>query len=419
MPPTPLIAGPIGLVAVTLALGCSPSAALPRLTLTHVSVVDVVAGTIRPDQTVVIAGFRIEAVGKVGDIPVPRGSRVVDGSGKYLIPGLWDMHVHLTGDEPALRALVASGVTGARDMGGGGDFRELAGWRRRIATGDLTGPRLALAGPKLVGPQSPSDSGPWVIRTPAQGIRAVDSLIALGVDFVKVHENIRRPAFFAIAREARARHMPFVGHVPAGLTPAEVSDSGQRSIEHVEFIPDRCLGLFVPQGSVAAGCDGAALDSLIARLARNQTWLCPTIGSFRIFAPRQWPAIFAGFRGLVPLLRRHGIALLAGTDLGSAGIVPGASLQDELALLVEAGFQPAEVLRAATTNPARFLGLADSLGTVEPGMVADLVLLDGDPLADIHNTRRIAAVVRDGRLLERATLDSLLHASQADSTRRP
>jgi len=327
-----------------LGIACAPPPAEPTLALTHVAVVDVRAGTTKSDQTVVIRGRRIVSAGDASTTSVPSGARLIDGAGKYLIPGLWDMHVHL--DSADLPALVALGITGARDMGG--DLEELLAWRGRIVAGDLTGPRLVIAGPALRGPRSPSDSGPWVIRMPWQGIAAVDSLAARHVDFIKIHEGIFDDAYRAIAVQAKLRHLPFVGHVPTG---------------------------------VGVG------------------WLCPTIGSFRVFAPKQFPAIFAGFKELVPLLRAHGIELLAGTDLGTTGIVPGASLHDELALLVDAGYTPAEALRFATLNPARFLGLSDSLGSVEVGKIADLVALERDPLADIRNTRSIAVVIQAGTVL--------------------
>ncbi len=189
---------------------------------------------------------------------------------------------------------------------------------------------------------------------------------------------------------------------PASLTPIEVSDAGQKSIEHLEFVPDSCLGIFAPAASRAAlpaQCNRAGLDSIAAHLERNGTWLDPTIGSFRVFAARQFPAILAGFKELVSLLRARRLRLLAGTDLGTSGIVPGASLHDELGLLVDAGFTPIEALRASTISPAEFLGLDDSLGTVEPGKLADLVLLAADPLRDIRNTRTVVAVIREGRVI--------------------
>ena len=364
---------------LSLTLGCAAPPE-PALVISHVTVIDVAGGKAVPDQTVIIRGRRIASVGDAGYATVPDGAEVIDGSGKYLIPGLWDMHVHL--DSADLAPLVRLGVTGARDMGG--DLEELLTWRRRIEAGELTGPRLVFAGPMLRG-----------ALTPEQGIRAVDSLLARGVDFIKVHEGLSRDTYFAIARRARAKHIPFVGHVPAGIGPVEASEAGQRSIEHLEFVPDACLSIFGPAGT----CTPESLDLILDQFAKHDTWLDPTIGSFRVFAPRQWPFIFAGFRDLVPGLRAHNIKMLAGTDLGTTGIEPGASLHDELGLLVDAGFTPAEALRAATLNPARFLGLTDSLGTIEPGKLADLVLLERDPLADIHLTRSIAAVIQGGKVV--------------------
>jgi len=377
-----------------LGLACAPSPRQPTVAITHVTVIDVAAGKGIPDRTVVIRGRRIVQVGHTGTTTVPTGAQVIDGAGKYLIPGLWDMHVHL--DSTDLPALVHVGVTGARDMGG--DLEELLTWRRRIEAGELTGPRLVFAGPMLRGPRSLTDSGPWVIRTPAHGVLAVDSLVRRHVDFIKVHEGLPPNAYNAIAREARAKHIPFVGHVPAGVGPITASEAGQRSIEHLEFVPDHCLSMFA---GAASGCTPEQLDGILSHFAKNGTWLDPTIGSFRVFAPRQWPAIFAGFSDLVPQIRANHIDLLAGTDLGTTGIEPGASLHDALSLLADAGFTPAEALRAATLNPARFLGLTDSLGTVAPGKLADLVLLERDPLADIHLTRSIAAVIQGGKVVPR------------------
>jgi hypothetical protein len=180
----------------------------------------------------------------------------------------------------------------------------------------------------------------------------------------------------------------------------------------MEFLPDRCLALFdstarARHAPPPAGCGRPDLERLLAHLHRNGVWLDPTIGSLRFFAARQFPAILAGFTDIVPLIRDAGLPILAGTDLGSAGMVPGETLHDELALLVESGLSSGEALRAATLNPAFFLGTADSIGRVDSGYVADLVLLEGNPLSDIHNTRRIAAVIRAGRFLSPAVLDSL------------
>jgi len=193
--------------------------AAPPRAITNVTIIDVRAGTAVPDQNIIVLGERIAAVGPASTTPVPANAQVIDGRGKYLIPGLWDMHVHL--DSTDLSALVRFGITGARDMAG--DLEQLLSWRSRIAMRQLPGPRLVVAGPLLRGPRNPTESGPWIIRTTEQGRRAVDSLAARGVDFIKVHEDLSRDAYFAIAAEAKAKGLPFSGHVAAALTPLEVS----------------------------------------------------------------------------------------------------------------------------------------------------------------------------------------------------
>ncbi len=358
---------------------------------------------------VLISGNRISAFGSSSEIPLPKTIRVIDGRGKFLIPGFWDMHIHTDGDDRALRSLLASGITGARDMGG--DVAKLVEARRRIVSGNLAGPRLLLAGPALMGPPSERDSGDWVIHSRDEARHAVDSLATTWrVDFIKVYDGLARDTFLAIADAAKAKGLSFVGHVPASMTPIEVSDLGQQSIEHLEFVPKPCLALFHPAaetavGGVPPGCDPQSIAALLHRLAQNRTSLDPTIQSFRYFAPAQWGAIFAGFRKVGKQIRQSHVSILAGTDWSSLleekGALPGRCLHDELALLVDAGFTPAEVLRAATLNPALFLGLSDSLGTIEVGKIANLVVLEADPLQDIHNTRRIAAVILEGRFLDR------------------
>ena len=154
-------------------------------------------------------------------------------------------------------------------------------------------------------------------------------------------------------------------------------------------------------------CDSTGIDALLRRLHDSGVWLEPTVGAFRVFPPAQWADIQDGFARLAPAIRRVGIPLVAGTDLGSSGIVPGVSLHDELELLAEAGFTTAEVLRAATMAPAQLLGMSDSLGQARPGYLADLVLLEADPLADIRNTRRIVTIIRAGVPLDSAMTTAL------------
>jgi len=397
------------LLLVTLATACRPSPA-PAVAITHVTVVDVERGTLLADRTVLVRDHRIERVDSSPRVLVPRGAETVDGTGRFLIPGLWDMHVHID-DARTAAQLLSWGITGARIMGGG--LEETLALRERSRADPPRSPRFLVVGVALHGPESfASDTGLALVRTADEGRRAVDSLAGRRVDFIKVHEGLSREAWFAIARAARRHGIPLTGHVAAGLTPEEVSDSGLGSIEHLEFLPDRCLVLLdstarARQVPPPIGCRPPDLARLLGHLHQNHVWLDPTISSFRVFARRQFPSILAGFTDVARLIRDTGLPLLAGTDLGSAGMVPGEGLHDELALLVAAGFSPDAALRAATLNPALFLGIADSVGKIDAGYVADLVLLEGNPLADIAHTRRIAAVIRNGGVLSHADLDSL------------
>jgi len=298
-----------------------------------------------------------------------------------------------------------------------GDAAKLTDARRRITSGEVTGPRLVFAGPMLEGPPSQADDSTWIIHSPDEARHAVDRLVELRVDFIKVHDGLSRESYLAIAAASKEKGLSFVGHVPASMTPAEASDLGQKSIEHLEFVPKSCHALFesvvggAPQ-HYPSGCDPQSLDDLVHRFAQNSTWLDPTIQSFRYWAPTQWSAIFSGFRELVPSIRQNHVSILAGTDSSSVleekGDPPGTSLHGELALLVDSGFTPSEALRAATLNPALFLGLSDSLGTIDAGKTANLVLLDANPLQDIRSTKRIVAVILEGSYLDRPALDRML-----------
>jgi imidazolonepropionase-like amidohydrolase len=393
----------------------STSNSASQIAITHVSILDVRDGSTKADMTVFIFGNQINAIGPSKETPLPNQVHEIDGRGMFLIPGLWDMHVHSDGDARALRLLLASGVTGIRDMAG--DVAKLSEMRGRIISGDLPGPHIWFAGPRLNGPPAEADTDVWVIHSPDEARRAVNSLADWHVDFIKVHDGLSRDSFLAIVAAAKARGLSFAGHVPSSMTPIEVSDMGQKSIEHLEFVPKSCHALFesviggAPR-NLPSGCDPQSLDELLHRFAHNGTWLDPTIQSFRYWAPTQWSAISSGFRELVPSIRRNHVSILCGTDwsnsLEERGALPGASLHEELETLVEAGFTPLEALQAATLNPAIYFGLSDSFGTVETGRIADLVLLEGNPLVDMRNTKRIVAVFSEGKVLDRRTLNGML-----------
>jgi len=437
---------------------CAPAQSL--LVLKHVNVIDATGKPVQPDMTVAIRSGRIVSIAKSGSSPAPNGSQVVDGSGRYLIPGLWDMHVHmvfgdwLPKDENVILPLfVANGVTGVRDMGG--DLETLRSWRSQIAAGKLLGPRLVIAGPMLDGPvpRFPS-SAP--VKDAADARKIVDELKQDGADFIKIQSLIPRDGYFAAADEAKSLGIPFVGHVPDAVRASEASNAGQKSIEHLTGIFEGCSSvedelMKGPKGPgrFVATYDKARASSLIALLAKNHTWQVPTLvwehGQWLIdesnfdydplakYAPaawrnRTWPMFTrdilkdmdtdpAPIRErfvqmeleIVNQMHRAGVPFLAGTDTAAGvHVFPGFSLHEELAFFVKAGFTPMEALQTATRNPALFLGRLEDLGTVEAGKIADLVLLDANPLDDIHNTQKIDAVVWAGRFFSRKELDEML-----------
>jgi imidazolonepropionase-like amidohydrolase len=427
----------LALVAsISVMIGTAPALARCSdegvIAVRDVAVIDATRGPPKPGQTVLVREGRITAVGPTDRVAVSADARIVDGRGRFLIPGLWDMHVHL-GDatEAALPLFVAFGVTGVRDMGSEG-FESLRRWRVEALSGARVGPRIVAAGRILDGGTYPANR--LIVRGEAEARRAVDSLAAAGVDFIKVHEHLDRDSYFGAAAEARKLGIPFAGHVPAKddamvVTGIEAADAGQRCFEHLNFLPF---------------ADDGPLQALLTALRKNRTWVTPTLSVYSVMArrgepdvkndprakyvaqglKRHWDEQRAGWangpgpdfyrkflrRKLdgVRSLRDAAVPLLAGTDVGFPDVYPGSGLHDELEHLVEAGLTPGEALRAATCDAARYLERDRDLGTVETGKRADLVLLDANPLDDIRNTRGIRAVLMNGRLFDRADLDRLL-----------
>lgn len=426
-----------------LGLLASSTASAQVTAVTHVTVVDGTSPQPRPDQTVVVRGNRIVALGPASLTPAPSEARVVDGRGKYLVPGLWDMHVHtvVPGGREVLALYVANGVLGVRDLAG--DWSQLTEWRQAIADGQLVGPRIVAAGPYIEGGDVPIAH--LTARTPEEARVAVDSLARLGVDLVKLHSQLSREVYFAAARAARERGLQVAGHVPRSITPREASDSGVTSLEHLLQVPTPCtpaeslaLAPRFPIQSVLGRCTSEDLVPLFARLAENRTWVVPTLvaqyeiaawpqralpgdafaaylpDTLRQFVAQIFPmpdsippdadlvgrALWEKRIALVGAMHRAGVGILPGTDAPLRNSPPGFGLHQELELFARAGLSPFDVLRVATLEPARYLGALDSLGAIALGKVADLVLLAADPLADVAHLRRIAMVVANGRLLD-------------------
>jgi hypothetical protein len=411
----------------------------------HATVIDATGAPPRQDVSVALAAGRIVSIAK--DVKPAPGTRLIDATGKFLIPGLWDMHVHLDPQGNALRALAASGVTGIREMYSGIPIATLAAWRARpdnpriVAAGFLDGPLMLNAGP------APPDA--YAVGTAEQARLAIALLAAAGADFLKVYNSLPRDAYFAIAQESKRLGIPFAGHVPEAVSPAEASEAGQRSQEHLINILLACstreqelrrerialmnsqvisgeeqelqLGFPDPQGLFDTYDDTKAA-TLFKTFVKNATWHTPTLAllqSFladknrargmaymKVLTPEQFDAwierigvLLERYKKLVGDMHRAGVEFLAGTDSGpNTPASPGTSLHDELELFVESGFTPMEALQTATRNPARYLGKLQEMGTLEPGKVADMVLLDANPLDDIRNTRKISLVVLRGRV---------------------
>lgn len=412
--------------------------------ITHVTLIDPDAGA-RPDTTIVIDGDRIRQVGPSATTAIPSGITVHDASGQFAIAGLWDSHVHVSQmTVDSIPLLVANGITGVRDMGS--DLADIARWRAIRRDGGLV-PRVFSPGPKLDGVGTPGPDS-WIVTSADEARAAVDRLHAQGADFIKVHYRLSRAAYDAIVDECRKTGLAFAGHAADEVSPVVAIAAGQRTIEHGrEMLPctpaQRTRLHADPKFKfVASLCAAeATADQILPAMARAGIWLTPTLTSWRgmtldpasaakldgfRLAPaaltKRWygdePStppdpleleILAQFGPLAAQAARAGVHVLAGTDIGDPFVIPGFALHDELRLLVEAGISPLQALRSATIEPARALAVADTLGSIAPGKAADIVLLTADPLADIRNTRRIAAVVLAGRWLPSAQLRTLLH----------
>jgi imidazolonepropionase-like amidohydrolase len=460
---------------------CSFSGWSQSLVIKNVTVIDATGHAAEPNMSAEIKDGRIVAIRKAKKARTPRNATVVDGGGKFLIPGLWDMHVHGASDSRAPWShllFVANGVVGVRDMSGPPDAHA---WRATQDSNPDPSPTIYLGSPIVDGPD-PTWPDSIVAADEAQGREVVDQQQQRGADFVKVYSGLPRNVYFAIADEAKKRGIPFEGHVPEAVNAAEASRAGQKSIEHLTLVAEGCSkeektmaaerqrleALFrspdagLPQ-KIATGqniirlnfhvvetFDAATAQSLFTQFLRNGTWQTPTLtllqahideplntndsrlkflskevrakwdaGYYGHFPPPARAAMvqlakaeFDESKKIVGLMYQAGVPILAGTDTMNPHCFPGFGIHDELALLVEAGLSPLAALQAATRNAAQFVGQLDSRGTIEVGKTADLILLDKDPLADIHNTRSIQAVVLNGKLFQRAALDAMLAKAQ-------
>jgi hypothetical protein len=442
------------IATLVLAFACPVRAQDRPLAITDVTVIDGTGAPPRTNMTVLIDRGRITAIVAARRTFIPPNATILSGTGKYLIPGLWDMHVHLAkAGERTLGLFIASGVTSVRDMGG--DFALVGRWRSETAAGTRLGPRIRAAGPilesagrvermKARGTVEPVDRFRAPVSDTADARRVVDSVARLGADFIKVRTVASAEAYRGIAAATRRAGLTLAAHGDIA-SPEVMLDAGQRTIEHAIQPPLQKL-------------DSAARAAIIRRLADARIAIVPTMVNYyewllvppeearrivddtlgRIDPRRRYvggyliddwreqvaerggmkdalirrfylPRLYGNVLRDLQEMHRAGVLILPGTDVAVALQYPGFSLHDELGYFVaKIGMTPMAALISATRDAAATSGMLDSVGTVQVGKLADLVLLDADPRADIANVRRIHAVVARGRLFDRAGLSRLL-----------
>ena len=409
----------------------------------NVNLIPMMSEKVIPAQTVVVEGGIIKAIGNVDSVPVPEEAELVDGTDRYLMPGFTEMHGHVTGTGAAqinrlFSLYLANGVTTVRGMLGRPSHLQL---REDIADGTVLGPRLITSGPSFNGNS---------VTSASQGAQMVREQHAAGYDFLKIHPGLTRSEFNAIADAANEVEMPFAGHVPAAVGLDIALDKGMATIDHLDGYMASLLpsntdtsggygGFFgvmladqaiegridaVVAATVEAGVGNVPTESLFEQLVNDvppsdlasqsemryvpaatvSQWKASKneIQAERGFDPQVAARAIEIRRKLILALHDAGALLLLGSDAPQIFNVPGFSLHHELEFMVASGLTTFEALQTGTVAPAEFFGI--NTGTIEPGRIADLVLLDANPLEDIVNSSRVHGVLIAGRWLTSAEL---------------
>lgn len=401
-------------------------------------------------RNVVVKDDRIVAVSHAPGLSKTRkgvvGVRMIDGRGKFLLPGFFDMHTHLN-SRAFLSLFLMHGVTTIREMGN--TRKDIFQLRDKVNSGRILGPRMFIAGPILEG-NPPFWKGFWVVNTPREAGAAVTRLKRKGADFIKVYSTLKPDVYEAIVKTAHRLGMKVTGHIPDSLPILRALAINPNGIEHISTIGDRAFKLtWLNSGKVELQENRSALRKILSEIKKNKVAICPTLVVNKKFAqlanyqklakdttaaylpsfyretlwnpqhPRSLESIHgksslwfrnAGkitdrFTTLIPMIQRHDISILAGSDTANPFVIPGCSLLEELEFLVKAGLKPEQALETATYNAASFLGVLDELGTIEKGKIANFVLLRGNPLTRISHVHKIAGVMLNGRYFSRELLE--------------
>jgi imidazolonepropionase-like amidohydrolase len=411
---------------------------LQTVVFVNVTVVPMDRDGVIADQTVIVRGGVIAEVGPAARVRVPAGALRVDGRGKYLMPGLAEMHGHLPNanagaeiTETVLFLYVANGVTVVRGMQGNTAHLDL---KRRVAAGELLGPRLWVPGPALGGNSAP---------TPDSARRLVEAQHAAGFDHVKIQEGLSRETYDTIVATAKRVGIQFAGHVPNAVGVYRVLEAGQASIDHLDNYVETVGG---PDSA-----DDRRIGDVVTATCRAGAWTVPTLALWEVFlgtedattlgarpelryVPPQWRASWAQQVGqmrqnntnvaagaaTIALRRRilkaiqdAGCPIAFGTDSPQLFSVPGFSIHREMASMAAAGLTPQQILVSGTRNVARYFGPEREFGTVTVGRRADLLLLEANPLSDVANVARRAGVMVNGRWLPEADIQRRLAAIAA------
>lgn len=392
-------------------------------------------------QAIVLRGDTILWVGPDREHPPTPAATVVDARGKYVMPGLVDMHVHMA--ESHLPLFLANGVTTVRELNGSGTHLAL---RRRIADGELVGPRMFVSSPLLTGRS-------WSVRhvivpAPDSARTLVESLAAEGYDWVKIYDDLSAETYAALVETARAEGIPITGHIPEAVGLEGVLAAGQ-DLEHVEKITWATVGMRPDPDRIPAVVDAVSAAGVRLTATLWSQRIMTAAGTFEydsLFARPEVRFVSEGTRGwwsslrrpqphrqdpegrgarlhawqrdLVIALHAAGVPILLGTDTPNPLLVPGFSVHDEIAALIDAGMPVLDVLRSGTSVAGEALGLPGELGVIQPGARADLILLSGNPLADPSHLRKPEVVIAGGRVFEAGALADLLERSAPPESRR-
>lgn len=382
-----------GLVAVLLAIG-QGAVGRPQtgtFVVANATLIDGLAAAAQPGMSVLVDDGRIISVAPAAELESPPGATIIDAGGMFLIPGLWDMHAHLSyWGEDALELLVQAGVTSIRELGGDPD--EIGAWKTQVDAGERIGPAMIWCGPFLEGPDG-DDEYRFKVFDETEARYAARALQALGVDFLKIQPAIEPALVAALVDEAKNLGLSVVGHLPVGIDAVEGAALGLRSIEHM---------------SPYMQLSDTEIDTVIGAYLEHGTWMSPALYSMvaPLEARGEDPADSERVQRAYEIVRRFhaaGVPILVGSNFAYRDWPqkPGSGLHGEMRVLVDAGISEHDVIKLSTARAAEFAGRSGQTGSIRPGLIADMVLLAADPLGDIRNSERIAGVFLRGAWLPR------------------